>query len=94
MELGENPENAALREAKEETGLDVKDLHILGTTSDVRELDDGRIKHTVMLGYRANLVTNSDVQLSQEHTEYKWLEKNEVENLDWPEQHRHFLSLL
>src|SRR3712207_9202438 len=32
-ELGESLEETAIRESKEETGLDIKDLHLLGTTS-------------------------------------------------------------
>ena len=32
-ELGESLENTAVREAKEETGLDIKELNLLGTTS-------------------------------------------------------------
>lgn len=32
-ELGESLEETAIREAKEETGLDIKDLRLLGTTS-------------------------------------------------------------
>ncbi|MDZ4227347.1 MAG: NUDIX domain-containing protein [Patescibacteria group bacterium] len=35
MEMGESPEECARRETKEETGLEVGELHFIGITSDI-----------------------------------------------------------
>lgn len=91
VELGEDPEVAAKREVKEESGLEVKDLTILGTFSKVRSLEDGRVKHTVIIGYSA-LAISTDVRLSEEHDLYEWVDIEEAKTIDLPPEHRKLLS--
>ncbi len=50
VEIGENTEDAALREAKEETGLDIADLLLVGVYSDPDRDPRG---HTVSICYLA-----------------------------------------
>ena len=67
IELGERPEDAARREVLEETGITVASLRFLGTSE--RE-------KTVYLFHSADF--SGEVRLSEEHTEYKWLAKKEI----------------
>ncbi len=53
-ELGESLEDTAIREAKEETGLDVKQLNLLGTTSGEKcymEFPNGDKAYFITVGY-------------------------------------------
>lgn len=77
VDWGEDPENSAVREVKEETGLTIrKPLEFLGITSAVYE-KEGNEKHSVYLVYSAE--TDSDqVILGEEHDEYRWLNRMEA----------------
>ncbi len=68
---GEDPRQTAIRETKEETGLDVTDVSFVTTTSATYE-KNGNDKHSVYLVYRGN-AQSKEVRLTEEHTEYRWL---------------------
>jgi len=76
VEWGEDPQKAALRETKEETGLSVHNLSFLTVTSAAYE-KDGDQKHSIYVVYKADS-DNDDVQLTDEHTEHRWLTLTEV----------------
>lgn len=53
-ELGESLEETAIRETKEETGLDIKDLNLLGTTSGEKcfiDFPNGDKAYFISIGY-------------------------------------------
>ncbi|GIM27639.1 DNA mismatch repair protein MutT [Clostridium polyendosporum] len=53
-ELGESLEETAIREAKEETGLDIKELNLLGTTSGEKcyiDFPNGDKAYFITVGY-------------------------------------------
>lgn len=53
-ELGESLEETAVREAKEETGLDIRELNLLGTTSGEKchiEFPNGDKAYFITVGY-------------------------------------------
>ncbi len=82
VDWGEDPEDSAVRELKEETGITVrKPLGFLGITSAVYE-KEGKEKHSVYLVYSAE--TDQDaVTIGQEHDEYRWLNKIEASFLKY-----------
>ena len=64
IKSGETAEEAAIREVKEEVGLDVKKLNIIGTFAS-KDLD------LLMVGYSANS-ENMDINMSQELEKAEW----------------------
>lgn len=77
VDWGETPEQAALRELKEETGI-VPDgpLKLLGITSAVYK-KEGADKHSIYIIYEANTGKN-DIVICGEHDEYRWLNRMEA----------------
>ena len=60
IEIGETPEQAAIRELKEETGLDVEVQSLLGvyTDSDMR-YPNGDQAHSICIAYRLKAIAGS-----------------------------------
>ncbi len=74
MELGELPEEAAIREAKEETGLDIQITALLGIYSDVYGNDGD---HTLNLHYLGK-VLGGEMKPMDDVAELEWIPINEV----------------
>jgi 8-oxo-dGTP pyrophosphatase MutT (NUDIX family) len=87
IEEGEKPNAAAIRELREETGLETTTLETIGEFAYVRE--DWESEPGLRVHVKAYLV---DVEhgweptLNEEHDEYRWLRRDEAaELLFWPE---------
>lgn len=77
VDWGEDPEDSAVREVKEETGIAIRrPLQFLGITSAVYE-KEGNEKHSIYLVYSAE-TDNDQVIICGEHDEYRWLNKMEA----------------
>lgn len=74
MEAGEHPEDAAVREAKEETGLDIKITSLLGTYVD-RYGEGG--DHTLNLHYIGEVV-GGEMQAMDDVASLEWVPIGEV----------------
>ncbi len=94
VELDEDPETALLREIEEETGIQAKDLEIMGTKPDFEAegtkflyppiyLDFHRIsdthKHIGMI-YFAKSKTNKIKLAEQEHSDIRWFTQADLED--------------
>lgn len=77
MNFGESPHEALIREIYEETGIKVN-ISTPFTVWSFMASEDLQVIGITML---ANYVSG-DVQLSEEHTEYKWIEPLEFEKLN------------
>lgn len=76
IEWGEDPQKAAIRETKEETGLDAFNVRMVTVTSATYKKGEDD-KHSVYVVYRGE--TDSDnVTISGEHKEYRWLTLTEA----------------
>lgn len=73
VEPGENLEQAAAREVLEETGLKIKPTKIVHVFSNAT--DDGGTFIFIM--FRAT-TANSDVTLNEEHSEYRWVNHQQL----------------
>lgn len=75
LEYGETPNEALLRELKEETGLEIKIIKPIYTFTKIR-----KEYQTVGIGYLC-IPTNNQVVISNEHTEYRFCKEVEAKKL-------------
>jgi 8-oxo-dGTP diphosphatase len=91
VEYGEDPLKAIEREIGEETGLTVHDIRTIHAASyPITKPDQDFI---VMIGYKAK-TKDEKVHLSWEHSEYKWVTREEALQYNLPHMHRSFIEKL
>lgn len=86
---GESVTETAVREVKEETGLDIEAVRLVGVYSDpnrLLEYADGNRYHLVSLNFEAKLI-GGELTLSDETTEFMWCTLEGLEGLDIMEHH-------
>jgi 8-oxo-dGTP diphosphatase len=82
VELAESPEMAVVREAKEETGLDVDDPVIIDVVSNVDYDEQRKVKyHYVIIDYLVHVKAGS-AKAASDAMELHWVPFDEVEKLD------------
>ncbi len=82
VEWGEDPVLALRREVNEECDLDVEIEGPIDIISYLKERDE-YIVHAVNIVFKAFMKPDDqEVRISQEHIEYRWVRKNELNNLE------------
>ncbi len=82
VELGESPEQAVVRETKEETGLDVDRPSLIDVVSNVDLDEKGKVKyHYVIIDYFVHVKTGT-AQASSDAVELRWVPFDETEKYD------------
>lgn len=71
VDWGEDPQQSAIRESREETGLTAENVSFFTITSATYKKGEDD-KHSVYLVYKGTAKGN-DVVLSGEHDEYRWV---------------------
>ncbi|MGD9483540.1 NUDIX domain-containing protein [Streptomyces sp. TRM70308] len=98
MEMTDSLPGTAVREVKEETGLDVEITGLVGTYTDPRHViayGDGEVRRQFNVCFTAR-VTGGELALSDESTELRFVPPGEIDSL--PVHHtqrlriRHFLE--
>lgn len=90
LELDESLSDCAIREIKEECGLDVIIKDIIGTYTDpdIRiEYSDGEVRREFTIVFHG-IVQSSDVFLDDESSEYRWINLDNIENLPMAESQK------
>lgn len=76
IELKETVEEACIREAREETNMDIDNLEFLGVSDGV-DMNDKVYKkpenHLIFIDYKAKAKNTDNINLSEEGISYKWL---------------------
>jgi 8-oxo-dGTP diphosphatase len=91
VELAESPEQAVIRETKEETGVDVEDPTLIDVVSNVDLDEQGRVKyHYIIIDYLVR-VKGGNLQVASDAAELGLVPLNEVESYDLTASFRVFL---
>ena len=91
VELGETLKQAVIREAKEETCLDVSNPTLLDVV-DIMDLDPkGKvIYHYVIVDYLVTITNTFEPKAASDAAELRWVKLTEVEDYDLTKSFRHF----
>ncbi len=82
LEVGEDPQEGAMREVKEELGLDVEVERLLQVANEVVRDEEGRVRfHFVLIDYLMKPL-GERVILNDESYEFAWFDPPAVEKLD------------
>ncbi|MFE7837844.1 NUDIX domain-containing protein [Streptomyces sp. NPDC057474] len=93
MEMTDSLPGTAVREVKEETGLDVEITGLVGTYTDPRHViaySDGEVRRQFNVCFRARLVGGT-LAISDESLELRWVAPEDLESL--PTHHTQRLRL-
>lgn len=98
MEMNDSLPGTAVREVKEETGLDVEITGLVGTYTDPRHViayTDGEVRRQFNVCFRARVV-GGELTISDESTELRFVDPGELAGLDMHHTQRlrlaHFLD--
>jgi len=80
VELGERIEDAAIREAKEETGLDIYDLEFINFQEFIHDPSFWKKRHFIFFDYACR-TRSTDVQLNDEAEEHIWVKLDDAVQL-------------
>ena len=82
VEIGERTVDAAVREAKEETNLDVEVVEVLDVVDKIIRDEESRIKyHFVIVDYLAKFV-GGELKASSDALDARWVEAKEFREYD------------
>ena len=82
VELAESPEQAVVREAKEETGLDADTPTLVDVVSNVDLDENGKVKyHYVIIEYLVH-IKEGIAQAASDAVELRWAQFEDVEGYD------------
>ena len=92
VELGENVQDAMVRETKEEVGFDVEAVKLMDVFDSVTLDDNGRIQyHFVVVNFFARIV-GGELKTASDILEAKWVSLDEVEKVNLTRSFREFYA--
>ncbi|MET8198559.1 NUDIX hydrolase [Micromonospora taraxaci] len=83
QDFGESIAGTAARETREEAGVDVEVVDIVGTYTDPRhvvEYSDGEVRQQFSICFRARYV-GGELRTSEESAEVRWVSQEELDSL-------------
>lgn len=92
VDLGENIENAVIRETKEETGLDVGEPRLVDVVDNVDLDEHGKIKyHFVIVDYLVK-INGGKVEAASDAEELQWVPLDKVDRFNLTQSFRVFFT--
>ena len=92
VNIGETIEEAARREVKEETSLDIELTDILGVYSDPQRDPRGHIMSTVFIGVPSNENAKNKATAQDDALEIEWIDLSTVDKKSLAFDHKNILS--
>lgn len=92
LEPGEDPEHGALRELKEEAGIEAQKAQLYDAQMAEKALQ-AYANFTLLLAYKVRVDT-SEVRISHEYESFQWLTREEILALPMPKLLKTFLEKL
>ena len=93
VELGENLESAVVREAREETCLEVDNPRLLDVVDNVDLDESGKVKyHFIIVDYLVTAKRVGALKAASDAEDLKWVPFNEVEAYDLTQSFRAFFK--
>lgn len=90
LEFGESLVDCAIREVREESGLDVKVTEVIGTYTDPNikvEYSDGEVRQEFTIVF-SGAVIGGNIVIDEESTDYKWVPLKQVDKLTLADSQR------
>jgi nucleoside triphosphatase len=78
IEAGEKMEEALVREVKEETGLEIYDIELLGISESIYSESFQNQKHFLFIDFICRS-DSTEIELNHEAQSYQWIELSEIE---------------
>jgi len=92
VELGESAEQTVIREAKEETNLEVENPELIDVVNNITADENGKIKyHFVIVDYFVKL-KGGTLKAADDAAELRWVTFDEVEKYDLTKSFREFFQ--
>jgi ADP-ribose pyrophosphatase YjhB (NUDIX family) len=77
----ETLEEALIREIKEETGIEIKEIQSLGFDEDYEKDKHGEMTHYIFLDFKANYLSG-EIKANDDMKKLKWVKRNELKDLN------------
>ena len=80
IEPGETDDQTAIKEIREETGLTEDQIKLIRKGTPIHVQDGARVWVVHPYLFKSN---TADIKIDWEHTEYRWIEPEELKNFDF-----------
>jgi 8-oxo-dGTP pyrophosphatase MutT (NUDIX family) len=87
VDVGEKPFDTAVRESKEEAGIDIEPLGYIAITEKGPHIYPKLTYQVNVLVAAKPLEKEISISLSHEHSEYKWIDDKEAKTINWHQGH-------
>lgn len=92
VDVGEKPFDTAIRESKEEAGINIEPMGYIAITEKGPHIYP-KLTHQVNILVAAKPVREDiSVSLSHEHSEYKWINEAEANDINWHPGHERLIK--
>ncbi len=92
LDIGEKPFDTAIRESKEETGINIEPLGYIAITEKGPHIYSNLTHQVNILVVTKTVEKETPICLSHEHSEYKWINEDEAKIINWHPGHERLVK--